>query len=244
MLALDRLGYKTYHMTKVMKEGHHEIWSKVANDQGLVEKAGLDDAIATMSNLGYNATVDFPTTCVYEELMERYPDALVILSLTSAEKWADSYTQTIGRTAALHARAPLKYIMPSLKWMHVRCSVEHDDDLHISREAAMRSYSKWEVRVKASVPKQKLLVFSYTDGWAPLCEFLAVPPGNCPSDRGEPYPRAINDREHMMRLFGFLEAVCDWWWLISSCVIGGMICGFLLCLRCFCAAPRSKEKAS
>jgi len=233
MLALDRLGYKTYHMERAFKEGHQEMWAKVGNEFGDLDEARLDDAIRTLSSLGYNATVDFPTTAVYEELLSRYPDALVVLSVTSPSHWAKSYTQTVGRMPRLQRQAPLRYVMSSLLWMSLRCGLEFDGDLRLSEEAAVTSYVKWEERVKATVPSERLLVHSVTEGWAPLCDFFGVPPGQCPSDRGEPYPRGITGRAQLTKFIDRLEMVTRWWWLILSCLVD-VLCWFLLYLYCSC----------
>lgn len=37
--------------------------------------------------------------------------------------------------------------------------------------------------VVAGVPKERLLVFQVSDGWAPLCEFLGVPTPDAPFPR-------------------------------------------------------------
>jgi Sulfotransferase domain len=49
------------------------------------------------------------------------------------------------------------------------------------------------LQVKAAVPANKLLVYSVTEGWEPLCEFLGVPVPPTP------FPRK-NDRAEMQRL--------------------------------------------
>jgi hypothetical protein len=36
---------------------------------------------------GYRAAVDWPTAAFYEDLMEKYPDAKVILTVRDPDKW-------------------------------------------------------------------------------------------------------------------------------------------------------------
>ncbi len=36
-------------------------------------------------------------------------------------------------------------------------------------------YNRWVEEVKRYVPKDRLLVFSVKEGWAPLCKFLDLP---------------------------------------------------------------------
>jgi Sulfotransferase domain len=49
------------------------------------------------------------------------------------------------------------------------------------------------LQVKAAVPADRLLVYSVTEGWEPLCKFLGVPVPDTP------FPRK-NDRAEMQRL--------------------------------------------
>ena len=45
-------------------------------------------------------------------------------------------------------------------------------------QASVEFYEKWVEEVKASVPKERLLVFNVKQGWKPLCDFLGVPVPN------------------------------------------------------------------
>jgi hypothetical protein len=54
----------------------------------------------------------------------------------------------------------------------------------------------WEdhlAEVKASVPKDKLLVYDVRDGWGPLCKFLGVP------EPAEPLPH-LNKKENFKEM--------------------------------------------
>jgi hypothetical protein len=51
------------------------------------------------------------------------------------------------------------------------------------KEASVEFYNNWVEQVKATVPKERLLIFSVKEGWKPLCDFLNVPVPN------EPFPR-------------------------------------------------------
>jgi hypothetical protein len=42
-------------------------------------------------------------------------------------------------------------------------------------EAATDYFNRWVEEVKATVPKDRLLVFEAKQGWKPLCEFLNLP---------------------------------------------------------------------
>ena len=53
-------------------------------------------------------------------------------------------------------------------------------------------YYTWIDHVKASVPKEKLLIFKPNDGWEPLCTHLGLPVPPVP------YP-SRNDRRAFMK---------------------------------------------
>jgi hypothetical protein len=56
------------------------------------------------------------------------------------------------------------------------------------RAQAVARYNEHIEDVKATVPADKLLVFSVDQGWEPLCKFFGVPVPD------KPFPR-LNDRE-------------------------------------------------
>jgi hypothetical protein len=56
------------------------------------------------------------------------------------------------------------------------------------RDFMVDYFKRHNAEVVATVPKDRLLVFEATQGWAPLCEFLGVPVPDTP------YPR-VNSRE-------------------------------------------------
>ena len=55
---------------------------------------------------GYRATVDWPGAAFYEELMERYPHAKVILTVRDLQRWYESTLNTIYHTRKI-ASSPL-----------------------------------------------------------------------------------------------------------------------------------------
>lgn len=44
---------------------------------------------------GYSATQDFPACTFYQELMAKYPDAKVVLTVRDPDKWYNSALATI-----------------------------------------------------------------------------------------------------------------------------------------------------
>ena len=133
---LNSLGFSTYHMDENIPRPHHgNQWARVADayhdaQQRLSAAAtpthhlhvrSADEVreraamVRMLADDGFDASVDYPACLLYRELMARYPDAKVVLSLRrSGAKWASSVSRTIGRIPALLRRPPLSYL-PSLR---------------------------------------------------------------------------------------------------------------------------------
>ena len=87
-VALEELGFGLcYHMTEVFEHPEHaDFW--VAAGRG--EPVDWDEVLG-----GYEAAVDWPACTFYEDLMEKYPDAKVLLSVRDPERWYKSTHNTI-----------------------------------------------------------------------------------------------------------------------------------------------------
>lgn len=194
--ALNRLGFPCYHMKEVIlngaNKGHLEFWRRVADSP----PGTVHDWNRVFAN--YTATVDNPACCVWRELMAAYPDAKILLTLhpRGAEAWYDSTIDTIYFTETLWQFKVLEWLTPfgrklgglsrRLIWGRTLKGVMGD------KAKAVARYNAYVEEVKASVPPERLLVFSVTDGWGPLCRFLGVP------EPPEAFPR-LNDRESIKK---------------------------------------------
>jgi hypothetical protein len=65
---------------------HVEMWETAARSEPLDWGEAFRE---------YRATVDRPAAAFYEKLMERYPDATVILTVRDPERWYESALTTI-----------------------------------------------------------------------------------------------------------------------------------------------------
>src|SRR5215207_8164290 len=74
------------------------------------EAAWRGEAVDWEEVLGrYEATVDWPACTFYGELMERYPDAKVILTVRDPQRWYESAYNTIYRITRA-ASSPIFYL--------------------------------------------------------------------------------------------------------------------------------------
>ena len=162
---------------------------------------------------GFSSTVDWPGSFFYRELLDVHPDAKVLLSVRDGESWARSVRGTIwpvlyGEGLIGHMSAARVEVDP--KWggyidlmieMWQRSGLLSGQDTG-DWGAAMQRYHE---EVKQTVPADRLLVWSVSDGWEPLCEFLELPVPETP------FPHLNDSREFGERIIdGALAAVQQW----------------------------------
>jgi hypothetical protein len=204
-VALEILGFgPCYHMTEVFAHPEHTgFW--ISAWRG--EPADWDGVLG-----GYEAAVDWPACTFYEELMERHPDAKVILSLRDPERWYQSVRNTIYELSVVIPRHPIYRIGYGLVSIFVfRGSGNVDlvgeiiwqgtfDGRFEDKHHAIEVFERHSAEVQRRVPENRLLVYDVKAGWEPLCEFLGV---EVPD---EPFPRT-NDTAEMRRRVRAVKAI-------------------------------------
>ncbi|KAK9709243.1 hypothetical protein K7432_009161 [Basidiobolus ranarum] len=187
--ALDKLGYRTYHMIVAVSkpEVYSPLWVEAAEGNPNWDK--IFD--------GYNATVDNPACWWYKDLYQRSPDAKVILTVRDPERWYKSCHDTVhGLTKIMNKAIELGYATDEQKlvqemidkstWGPTGCFQGRFED----KEWAINYFKQHVEEVKRTIPADKLLVFEVKDGWEPLCKFLGKPIPD------EPFPN-VNDTNEM-----------------------------------------------
>lgn len=155
--ALNILGFgPCHHMHEVMKHDHQKaLW------RGLVQGQAPDfDALFA----GYTACVDWPSVYYWEELVDLFPEAKVVLTWRSAESWWASMSKTI---LPFIKKDEPKAVGP---WV-IRNTFGTDLD---DKANAISVYEDHVARVKAKLPADRLLVYELGSGWEPLCTHLGV----------------------------------------------------------------------
>jgi hypothetical protein len=197
--ALETLGFgHCYHMTEVFAHpGHADFWSSAWRG----EPVDWERAIG-----GYEATVDWPGCTFYEELMERHPEARVLLSVRDPEPWYESTRSTIYELSMLLDSSPTSRLIFGLITLLVyggfaggRSNLVNDliwegtfDGRFKDKAYAIEVFERHNEEVERRVPPERLLVYDVKEGWEPLCEFLGVP------EPEEPFPY-LNDAAQMRR---------------------------------------------
>ncbi len=177
--ALNHLGFPCYHMIELMEnkdnKTHLDFWLDVANG----EEGQQYDFEQVFGN--YTAAVDFPASCVWQELLSASPQAKVILTVhpRGPDSWYESTLETIYSTETLWQFKVLRLVAPfarkfgnmtsKLIWQRSLKGAMND------RTKAIAQYRHHIKEVMAKVPSDKLLIYSVDQGWGPLCNFLDIP---------------------------------------------------------------------
>ena len=204
-VALETLGFgPCYHMVEVFEHPEHaDIWQAAWRG----EPVDWDGFLAN-----YGAAVDWPACTFYEELMEGYPDAKVLLSVRDPEKWYESTRNTIYELSKIASGSPISRVVFALASLFVfgavgRMNMGEEiiwqgtfDGRFEDRSYAIEVFNRHNEEVRRRVPEDRLLVYEVKQGWGPLCEFLGV---EVPD---EPFPR-LNDTAEMRRKMRGMRAI-------------------------------------
>jgi hypothetical protein len=182
-MALEELGFvRCYHMVELFTNGKHvRVWDLASRGEPIDWDALFE---------GYQATVDWPGCAFYAELMRRYPEAKVVLTVRDPERWYESSRQTIyyvrnafpGWMRLLLPRMRVvRRMLDRVAWNGM-FQGRFDD-----KEFTIDVFNRYNEQVRRVVPPERLLVYEVREGWEPLCAFLGVPVPD-----GKPFPH-VND---------------------------------------------------
>jgi Sulfotransferase domain len=175
-VALEMLGFgPCYHMVNVLADlPLAEEWSNAMDG----------DADWDVIFGEHQSTVDWPGSFFYRELAAAYPDAKVVLSVRDPEAWEKSMRDTIwdlfnGDTPMTHLSRARELVDPDwraytsmMQRMWAAAGMFTPGRLEPGHLAT--AITRYEERVRRDIPSDRLLVWSVTEGWEPLCEFLEV----------------------------------------------------------------------
>jgi hypothetical protein len=197
-VALEMLGLgPCYHMVNVLAD-----LDLVAGWRQALDGDGQWDEIFA----GCGSTVDWPGSYYYRELIDAFPEAKVLLSVRDGAAWARSMRDTIWGMfyddILIRQLSDARAIIDP-KWRgftEMMKAMWHRSGLlngaETTDEWMSNAMQRFHDEVQATVPSDRLLVWSVGEGWEPLCEFLAVPVPDTP------FPH-LNDSK------GFADRVID-----------------------------------
>lgn len=186
-IALERLGYGVCHH---MWEVGHDMDRLVSLWNAALD--GEPDWPALFA--GNRSAVDWPVAAFWRELADVYPQAKFVLTTRSAESWCASISETILQVIGDPEALP-EPVRPMTRM--ARRAVTRSIGEDWSPEALMERFRAHEEDVRNSLPAGRLLVFSPSEGWEPLCAFLGVPVPD------EPFPRS----NHRDEFFANMDAI-------------------------------------
>lgn len=170
-VALEELtGGPCYHFEELFKHAEQRLaWARFARGEAPMDWRALF--------AGYEATVDFPACAYHEEIAAAFPDAIVILSVRDLERWAESW-DTLFKWFPWFQSAPLRAAFP---WVRDIADVlrvvviERTFHGRMDRASMIATHRAHIEHVRATVPSERLVLWSVADGWSPLAAALGVP---------------------------------------------------------------------
>jgi hypothetical protein len=150
---------------------------------------------------GWESTVDWPACSFWEELVDTWPEAPVLLSVRDPEAWYRSCENSIHAAKEMALRGELEgggedppspevlAMINDLIWNGTFGGRFRDKD------HALDVYHRHVDAVRGKVPPERLLVYEVGEGWEPLCRFLDVPVPD------GPFPH-LNDTASFRAMFG------------------------------------------
>jgi len=162
-LALERLvGGTCHHMLETF--GHPEevaVWHAAA-------EGTMPDWHEFLA--GYTSTVDWPSAAFWPELSEAYPDAVVLLSVRSAESWWKSADNTILNGMRGTAGLPDEWLTMVRSLFASRFCDDYEDAAKM--QAAFEANNQ---RARDTIAPDRLVEWTPSDGWGPICARLGMP---------------------------------------------------------------------
>jgi hypothetical protein len=188
--ALEELGFaKCYHMVEVFaRKDDARTWDAAMRGEPVDWDKFFD---------GYRASVDVPASLYYRELMEKFPEAKVILTVRDPERWYESARQTIyfAQNAFPNWARVFNPRMRDFRVMINRLWAKMFQGRFEDRAFAIDVFNRHNEQVRRDVPTDRLLVYEISQGWGPLCAFLGVP-----VPEGKPFPHLNDTAEFRARI--------------------------------------------
>lgn len=187
-MALEELGFgPCHHMTEVMgNPAQPAHWKAIAAGETPDWQAVFD---------GYAAQVDWPGAAVWPATIVAFPEARVVHTERPEEVWWASFSTTIGKFFNMRAQMDLP---PPIAAIFADMDIlipQQTFGGRIERDNAIAAYRANNQAVRDTVPADRLLIFTPSDGWGPLCRFLEMP------EPDRPFPRS-NARDEFWAHFG------------------------------------------
>jgi len=196
-IALEKLGFgPCYHMKEIVpRPSHIKRWYDISNDSSAKWNELFID---------FNSGVDYPICLFYKDLIDTFPNAKFILTLRDFDSWYNSTLNTVYKVPTMLPDWFRKIVPPVQKLILMQNKLIWSglfNNQFSDKEYVRSVYNNHIDNVKKTIPDNRLLLYSVSEGWAPLCEFLDV---DIPEDI--PFPK-VNDTAEILRNFAIIKVI-------------------------------------
>ncbi|ORY08588.1 P-loop containing nucleoside triphosphate hydrolase protein [Clohesyomyces aquaticus] len=177
--ALQKLGYKSYHMYECcttdgaigLDYWEEAIQAKYHGKGKPFEKKDFDKFLGE-----YEAISDIPSIFFVDEFVTNYPNAKIIITSRDVESWIKSmenvfYATISWKSINLFRRLDKEFWAKYVPFLERSLDFWTNGDRY-NRDALRQGFHNHYKHVREISPKERTLEFNLRDGWAPLCEFL------------------------------------------------------------------------
>ena len=159
------LGGPCYHMLEVLgRPEQAETWAAAVRGESVDWATFLAP---------YRATVDWPAAAFWSEISDAAPEAVVVLSVRDSDAWWKSASETIFAVLARGAAPDDPGGLQELEMINALIAQRFTPGWR-DRDAAIAAYEAHNERVRAEVPRDRLVEWRPGDGWGPLCAALGL----------------------------------------------------------------------
>jgi hypothetical protein len=164
-VALEQLlGGTCHHMFEVLQHAEQEVpvWHAAANGT-------MPDWNEFLS--GYTAVVDWPSASFWPEIAAAFPDAPVLLATRPTADWYKSAHDTIFNMVKPETPTgedPWQDMVGDMLRNRFCADLANGP-------AMMAAYDAHNAAVRAAIPTSRLVEWTPSDGWGPICAALDVP---------------------------------------------------------------------
>lgn len=171
--ALGTLGLRTYH-AGTWHGVHAARWMRVIEAEAVEPLFEIADDLV---HAGFDAAVDTPIPSLTIKLLDRFPDARVILMHRDMDTWFESFVEQANTNLVLYRLGLMSEAnMDLMKITNAKlynCS-SHPPSM-ADKASAVKAHRRHIDRIRQRVPAAQLLELNFSQGWVPLCRFLDVP---------------------------------------------------------------------
>ncbi|ORC86512.1 uncharacterized protein TM35_000271020 [Trypanosoma theileri] len=198
-LALKKLGYVPYSLRSVFQHGHAKhhpiVWSTLLHhnsnpskqlepstqqkEQEKGEKEKEEEGRVDMRLFSdYDAIVGPPALVLYDRLLRECPEYTKVILVTQEDKaqWVQEYETHVlpllKKTRRLSRHRIAEAFHNMISKMFPQNGEKNIWTKKGTTEERVEALEGYEAIVCKRIPKSRLLVYRYGDGWEPLCAFL------------------------------------------------------------------------